>query len=261
MTVIGTGFDHRPGRSRAPREPREGAPTAGRASPIASARTSRSPTTTSTSRRSCADRHAPRAAAGPGDFGLVAAGASASLRRRASAPPPCAARRSSSATWRPARRSSSSPAGRCRCSTRACAQEHLAVREAAAIFDVSHMGEIETRGPQALELLQRLLSNDVAADRLGVGGGGAQYSVLCREDGGVLDDLFTYRLDDRALPDRHERREPRARPGLVRARTPRDFPDARGERPDRRATRCSPCRARSRGRSCRRSPTRRCPRA
>ncbi len=70
-------------------------------------------------------------------------------------------------------------------------QEHMAVREACGIFDVSHMGEIETSGPGALELLQRLLSNDVS--KLAVGG--AQYSVLCREDGGVLDDLFTYRLD------------------------------------------------------------------
>ena len=75
-------------------------------------------------------------------------------------------------------------------------QEHLAVRRDAGIFDVSHMGEIETRGPHALDLLQRLLSNDVA--KLDVGG--AQYSVLCREDGGVLDDLFTYRLaEDRFL--------------------------------------------------------------
>ena len=78
-------------------------------------------------------------------------------------------------------------------------QEHMAVREACGIFDVSHMGEIETSGPQALELLQRLLSNDVAKITLGGQrggeGGGAQYSVLCREDGGVLDDLFTYRLD------------------------------------------------------------------
>ena len=58
------------------------------------------------------------------------------------------------------------------------------------------MGEIETSGPQALELLQRLLSNDVSRIPLGGEGvGGAQYSVLCREDGGVLDDLFTYRLD------------------------------------------------------------------
>jgi aminomethyltransferase len=71
-------------------------------------------------------------------------------------------------------------------------EEHMAVREGCGIFDVSHMGEIETSGPQALELVQRLLSNDVA--RIPVGG--AQYSVLCREDGGVLDDLFTYRLDE-----------------------------------------------------------------
>jgi aminomethyltransferase len=79
--------------------------------------------------------------------------------------------------------------------------EHHAVREACGVFDVSHMGQIETAGPQALELLQRLLSNDVA--RLGfgiapdgaVGTGGAQYGVLCEEDGGVLDDVITYRLD------------------------------------------------------------------
>jgi aminomethyltransferase len=69
-------------------------------------------------------------------------------------------------------------------------EEHLAVRQACGMFDVSHMGEIETSGPQALELLQRLLSNDVEQMPIG----GAQYSVLCREDGGVLDDLFTYRL-------------------------------------------------------------------
>ena len=68
--------------------------------------------------------------------------------------------------------------------------EHAAVRERAGIFDVSHMGEIETSGPAAAALLQELLSNDV--EQLAVGG--AQYSVLCREDGGVLDDLFTYRL-------------------------------------------------------------------
>ena len=71
-------------------------------------------------------------------------------------------------------------------------EEHLAVRSGAGVFDVSHMGEIETEGPQALEFLQRLLSNDVAK----IEPGGAQYSVLCREDGGVLDDLFTYRLGD-----------------------------------------------------------------
>ena len=75
-------------------------------------------------------------------------------------------------------------------------EEHLAVRSAAGVFDVSHMGEVETEGPQALDLLQRLLSNDVSKLEIG----GAQYSVLCREDGGVIDDLFTYRLgDDRYL--------------------------------------------------------------
>src|SRR3954451_20011747 len=71
-------------------------------------------------------------------------------------------------------------------------EEHVAVRRSAGVFDVSHMGEIETRGPQAEALLQRLLSNDVRR----VPEGGAQYSVLCREDGGILDDLFTYRLAD-----------------------------------------------------------------
>jgi aminomethyltransferase len=70
--------------------------------------------------------------------------------------------------------------------------EHVAVRTAAGVFDVSHMGEVETRGPDALRLLQRLLSSDVAA----IAVGGAQYAVLCREDGGVLDDLFTYRLGE-----------------------------------------------------------------
>jgi aminomethyltransferase len=71
-------------------------------------------------------------------------------------------------------------------------EEHLRVRGSCGVFDVSHMGEVETEGPQAVELLQRLLSNDVSKIQVG----GAQYSCLCREDGGVLDDLFTYRLGD-----------------------------------------------------------------
>ena len=71
-------------------------------------------------------------------------------------------------------------------------QEHLAVRRDVGVFDVSHMGQVETRGPQALDFLQRLLSNDVRR----IPEGGAQYSVMCREDGGILDDLFTYRLAD-----------------------------------------------------------------
>ena len=72
-------------------------------------------------------------------------------------------------------------------------EEHIAVRRDVGMFDVSHMGQIETHGAQALELLQLLLSNDVSKIEIG----GAQYSVMCREDGGVLDDLFSYRLGER----------------------------------------------------------------
>ena len=57
-------------------------------------------------------------------------------------------------------------------------EEHLAVREGAGVFDVSHMGEIETSGPGAEGLLQRLLTNDVAALQTG----GAQYSCMCAQD-------------------------------------------------------------------------------
>jgi aminomethyltransferase len=69
-------------------------------------------------------------------------------------------------------------------------QEHVAVRTRAGLFDVSHMGQIETSGPDAEAFLQHVLSNDVS----NIAEDGAQYSVICREDGGVLDDLFTYRL-------------------------------------------------------------------
>ena len=74
-------------------------------------------------------------------------------------------------------------------------EEHVAVRTSAGVFDVSHMGQIETTGPQAGALLQRLISNDVDALQVGA----SQYAVLCREDGGILDDLLTYRLE----PDRY----------------------------------------------------------
>jgi aminomethyltransferase len=70
-------------------------------------------------------------------------------------------------------------------------QEHRAVREDCGVFDVSHMGEIEVEGPRAHELLQGLLSNEL--DR--VGPGGAQYTLLTNERGGIVDDLIAYRLD------------------------------------------------------------------
>jgi aminomethyltransferase len=68
--------------------------------------------------------------------------------------------------------------------------EHLAVRTAAGLFDVSHMGEIELRGPGALELLQWVTCNNAA--RLSIGQ--AQYSGLMNERGGFVDDLLVHRL-------------------------------------------------------------------
>jgi aminomethyltransferase len=70
-------------------------------------------------------------------------------------------------------------------------EEHDAVREEAGIFDVSHMGEIEVRGPDAAALLQGLTSNDV--ESLSVGR--AQYSMITNEEGTILDDTVIYRLD------------------------------------------------------------------
>ncbi len=75
-------------------------------------------------------------------------------------------------------------------------EEHRAVRSAAGLFDVSHMGEVEFRGAGALPALQRLTSNDVS--RLQVGQ--IQYSALTTEAGTFVDDLTVYRLaDDRFL--------------------------------------------------------------
>jgi aminomethyltransferase len=73
--------------------------------------------------------------------------------------------------------------------------EHQAVRSRAGLFDVSHMGEIEVTGPQALEAVQHVTTND--ASKLEVGQ--AQYSVICREDGGCIDDCIVYRMDDRYM--------------------------------------------------------------
>ena len=72
------------------------------------------------------------------------------------------------------------------------AAEHRAVRTDCGVFDVSHMGEIEVEGPRAHELLQSLLSNDLERVRPG----GAQYTLLTNERGGIVDDLIAYRLDE-----------------------------------------------------------------
>jgi aminomethyltransferase len=69
--------------------------------------------------------------------------------------------------------------------------EHLAVREDAGAFDVSHMGEIDIEGPRAAELLDSLLSNGLTR----IGPGQAQYTLLTTERGGIVDDLIVYQLD------------------------------------------------------------------
>jgi aminomethyltransferase len=69
-------------------------------------------------------------------------------------------------------------------------QEHRAVRSDCGVFDVSHMGEIDVEGPTAHEFLQSVLSNDL--DR--IDDGGAQYTLLTNERGGILDDLIAYRI-------------------------------------------------------------------
>jgi aminomethyltransferase len=68
--------------------------------------------------------------------------------------------------------------------------EHQTVRTKAGLFDLSHMGEIEVSGPQALEVCQEFLVTDVARIQLGQ----AQYSVLCYPDGGIVDDIIVYHL-------------------------------------------------------------------
>ncbi len=70
--------------------------------------------------------------------------------------------------------------------------EHLAVREAAGMFDVSHMGEFWIRGAQALEFLQYLTPNDVSKLKVGR----AQYSMLPNAEGGLVDDVYVYRTGE-----------------------------------------------------------------
>ena len=68
--------------------------------------------------------------------------------------------------------------------------EHLAVRRVAGLFDISHMGEVNLTGAAALEFLNRTLTNDLRKIPPGYG----QYTLMCDEQGGVIDDLYAYRL-------------------------------------------------------------------
>jgi len=69
-------------------------------------------------------------------------------------------------------------------------EEHEAVRTKAGIFDVSHMGEIEVKGPDSLQYLQKMMTNDVSK----VKEGAAQYTAMCYESGGTVDDLLIYKM-------------------------------------------------------------------
>src|SRR5690242_663286 len=70
--------------------------------------------------------------------------------------------------------------------------EHNAVRSAAGLFDISHMGEVQVSGADALGFLQYITTQDVAT----IGHNQAAYALLCRPDGGIVDDIFIYHPPD-----------------------------------------------------------------
>ena len=73
-------------------------------------------------------------------------------------------------------------------------EEHMAVRTSAGLFDVSHMGEIFAMGPNSESFVQQLVTNDISQ----LDQGQAQYTVMCNESGGVIDDLLVYKIHDEA---------------------------------------------------------------
>jgi len=73
--------------------------------------------------------------------------------------------------------------------------EHLAVRTAAGVFDIDHMGQVNVSGPDALRFLQRVMTADVAE----IDPWQANYSLMCYADGTIVDDVFIYQLDERYM--------------------------------------------------------------
>lgn len=71
-------------------------------------------------------------------------------------------------------------------------EEHEAVRTRAGLFDVSHMGEVEVKGSESLHYLQKMMTNDLSKLK----NGGAQYTAMCYENGGTVDDLLVYKIED-----------------------------------------------------------------
>ena len=126
--------------------------------------------------------------------------------------------------------------------------EHMAVRTRAGLFDVSHMGQIELAGPDALAAVQWMTSND--ASRLAVGQ--VQYSALTTEQGTFVDDILVYRYRPRPLPAGRQCRQHRE--GLRLDRRPSQGAWRRRRRSSTRApaTRCWRCRARAPRKCCRR---------
>jgi aminomethyltransferase len=74
-------------------------------------------------------------------------------------------------------------------------EEHKRVRDTVGMFDVSHMGEVEVRGKDALAFVQRITVNDASK----LGPGRVQYSAMCYDDGGIVDDLLVYNRGDRYM--------------------------------------------------------------
>ena len=81
--------------------------------------------------------------------------------------------------------------------------EHHAVRNAAGLFDLSHMGEVWVTGPDAAAFLDYALVGKMSAMAVGK----AKYSLICDADGGIIDDLITYRRGDEQVPGGPERRQ------------------------------------------------------
>ena len=71
-------------------------------------------------------------------------------------------------------------------------EEHMTVRNGVGVFDVSHMGEFFLRGPKALDLIQKITSNDASK----LTPGRAQYSCFPNKSGGIVDDLIVYKIND-----------------------------------------------------------------
>lgn len=71
-------------------------------------------------------------------------------------------------------------------------EEHEAVRTRAGLFDVSHMGEVEVKGTDSLNYLQKMMTNDISK----IKNGGAQYTAMCYENGGTVDDLLVYKIEE-----------------------------------------------------------------